>query len=214
MTESCACGKPRELCVCEPLVPLANSRFVFILQHPQEVVEPLGSAGLVHRLLLKNKLKIALSLPSLKVELGDWVQPSRWIVLYLGSKYRLRELHKQQYRGMLRVFNKSGQEVDFDPQNIDGIVALDGTWPQTKSLWWRNPWLLKLRRAVILPPAPSLYGQLRREPRKEGLSTLEAVAYTLEALGEDKKITETLIERFKALIEKYRTWKRSSSLEI
>ena len=59
---------------------------------------------------------------------------------------------------------------------LDGILVLDGTWSQAKTLWWRNPWLLKLPRLVLRPREPSMYGRLRREPRREWVSTLEAVA--------------------------------------
>ena len=59
-------------------------------------------------------------------------------------------------------------------RGLEGIVLLDGTWSQAKTLWWRNPWLLKLQRLVLNPPAPARLGRLRREPRPEALSTLEA----------------------------------------
>ena len=32
--------------------------------------------------------------------------------------------------------------------DLEGIVLLDGSWGEAKTLWWRNPWLLKLRRVV------------------------------------------------------------------
>jgi len=51
---------------------------------------------------------------------------------------------------------------------IAGIVVLDGSWSQAKTLWWRNPWVLKARRIVLAPGRPSRYGALRREPRARG----------------------------------------------
>ena len=53
---------------------------------------------------------------------------------------------------------------------------------EAKALWWRNPWLLKLRRLVLNPRRPSRWGQIRREPRREALSTLEATALLLKHL--------------------------------
>jgi len=53
-------------------------------------------------------------------------------------------------------------------------VLLDGTWSQAKALWWRNAWMLKCQRVILGPSRPSRYGQLRREPRRDGLSTIEA----------------------------------------
>jgi DTW domain-containing protein YfiP len=63
-------------------------------------------------------------------------------------------------------------------------VLLDGSWSEAKTLWWRNPWLLKLRRIVLNPRQRSHFGRLRREPRREALSTLEAAALLLRALDE------------------------------
>ena len=46
---------------------------------------------------------------------------------------------------------------------LEGIVILDGTWSQAKTLWWRNAWLLKLGRVVVAPHEPSIYGKLRKD---------------------------------------------------
>ncbi|MBL8994133.1 MAG: DTW domain-containing protein, partial [Spirochaetia bacterium] len=78
------------------------------------------------------------------------------------------------------------------------------TWSQAKTLWWRNPWLLKLKRAVLLPREGSMYGKLRREPRKECLSTIESIASALDAVGEEKEIGSELRSTFRKLLQKYR----------
>jgi hypothetical protein len=60
-------------------------------------------------------------------------------------------------------------------------------------LWWRNPWLLKLHRIVLDPPRPARLGQLRREPRREALSTIEAAALVLHHLEPRPEAADTLI---------------------
>ena len=67
-------------------------------------------------------------------------------------------------------------------RGLDGVVVLDGTWKEAKTLWWRNPWLLKLHRLVLNPPRKSRYGRVRREPRREALSTIEAVGLLMKHL--------------------------------
>ena len=64
-------------------------------------------------------------------------------------------------------------------KDIEGIVLLDGTWSQAKALWWRNAWMLKCQRVILGPAQPSRYGKLRKEPRGDGLSTIEAAAMLL-----------------------------------
>ncbi len=81
---------------------------------------------------------------------------------------------------------------------------LDGTWAQAKALWWRNPWLLKVRRIALKPARPSRYGNLRREARREALSTLEATALLLSTLEDNPAISEALHESFERLLTRYR----------
>ena len=88
--------------------------------------------------------------------------------------------------------------------SLEGIILLDGSWSQAKALWWRNPWLLKTRRLLLVPEKRSLYGKLRKEPRKESVSTLEATAQCLNCLGEDAAIADGLLDSFAELLEKYK----------
>jgi DTW domain-containing protein len=89
-------------------------------------------------------------------------------------------------------------------QGLTGIVALDGNWAQAKALWWRNAWLTKLRRFVVVPDGPSLYGELRREARPDAVSTIEAVALALSALEDDPTLRSRLLAPFRVLLDKAR----------
>jgi len=90
-------------------------------------------------------------------------------------------------------------------RGIAGIIVLDGSWSQAKTLWWRNPWVLKARRIVLAPGRPSRYGALRREPRREGLSTLEAVGLLLGRLEGKPEIEAALLASFERLLSRWRT---------
>jgi len=48
----------------------------------------------------------------------------------------------------------------------------------------------------------SMHRSLRAQVKREGLSTIEAVALALEGLGEDKTISDYLIDRYEELIIK------------
>ena len=89
-------------------------------------------------------------------------------------------------------------------RDIEGVVLLDGTWSQAKALWWRNPWMLKCQRVILGPSRPSRYGKLRREPRRDGLSTLEAAAMLLARLENRPDIAATLHARFERMLARYR----------
>ncbi len=161
--------------------PINNRLFVLILQHPQEKKEALATAALTRALLGRAELVVGLSWPNLSRALGRSVDLKRWAVLYLGSA---RPAAFGDQREVIAVDRDGEPAADQDGMlhGIDGVVVLDGTWKEAKTLWWRNPWLLKLRRLVLNPQRKSRYGRIRREPRREALSTLEAVALLLKHL--------------------------------
>lgn len=203
--ETCPrCYKLKTLCVCETLQERDNRVHVLVLQHPQEPDKDLGTARITNLVLKNSTLKTGFSVPNLKAVLGFEANPAEWIVLFLGSKYKFRQAIASGSSSEILFFNRKGEEIHTALDKIKGIVAIDGTWAQAKALWWRNPWLLKLTRAVINPRQKSFYGRLRREPRQECLSTIESIAYTLEILGEDPAVPRALLDAFQALIAKYR----------
>jgi DTW domain-containing protein YfiP len=198
------CLKPLPLCICEAITPIENRISLLILQHPQEQDRALGTAG-VTALQLKNAvLKIGLSWPSLSKALGRPIaDPSRWAVLYLGS-VKVSDLDTD--RDIVAI-NRKG-EIEDDQRGIlkaiEGAVVLDGTWSQAKALWWRNAWMLKCQRVILGPARPSRYGKLRREPRADGLSTIEAAGMLLSGLEKRLEISETLDATFERMLAKYR----------
>jgi DTW domain-containing protein YfiP len=197
------CRKPPALCVCEGIAPIDNQVALLILQHPQEQDRELGTAQLTALHFKNAQLKIGLSWPSLSKILGRPADPRRWAILYLGSVRAAAVLPDRD----IVVVNRKGNAVDGQDaalREIEGIVLLDGTWSQAKALWWRNGWMLKCQRVVLGPKRRSRYGRLRREPRSDGLSTLEAAAMLLARLEDKPEIEATLIASFERLLARYR----------
>jgi len=183
--------------------PIDNRLFVLILQHPQEKKEVLATAALTRVLLTRTDLVIGLSWPNLSRALGRSVDPNRWAVLYLGSAH---PASFEQPREVLELDRRGEPAADQDGMlhGLDGVVVLDGTWKEAKTLWWRNPWLLKLRRLVLNPHRKSRYGRIRREPRREALSTIEAVALLLKHLDGGPEIEAALLGALDRLIAEVR----------
>jgi DTW domain-containing protein len=198
------CLKPLPLCICDSIRPIESRISVLILQHPQEQDRALGTARLTALHFKDAVLKIGLSWPSLSKALGRPVaDPSRWAVLYLGSA-KVAALDTE--RDIVAI-NRKGEIEDNQRailKDIEGVVLLDGTWSQAKALWWRNGWMLKCKRIVLGPKRPSRYGRLRREPRSDGLSTLEAAAMLLARLERKPEIETALHASFERLLARYR----------
>jgi len=198
------CRKPVPLCICDSVQPIENRLELLILQHPHEQDRALGTARLTAMHFANAVVRIGLSWPSLSKALGRPVaDPSRWAVLYLGSA-KAADLDTTEE---VVAIDRKG-EVEENPRailrDIEGVVLLDGTWSQAKALWWRNAWMLKCQRVILGPSRPSRYGTLRREPRRDGLSTIEAAAMILSRLEKRPDIAEVLNASFERMLGRYK----------
>jgi DTW domain-containing protein len=178
-----------------------NATHVLILQHPQEQDRVLATARLVTDTLAHATLTIGLSWRNLGHALKQPADAKDWGVLYLGSA------QAAQQKGPLVALDRKGERLPDQAAaraGLQGLVVLDGNWSQAKALWWRNAWLTKLRRFVVVPDGPSLYGDLRREARPDAVSTLEAVGLALSALERDGAVREALLVPFRDMLAKAR----------
>ena len=126
--------------------------------------------------LRRARLIVGLSWPNLTGALGRSTSratsrptdPRRWGVLYLGSALPLPQppvparpsepLSERPSAGEIIALGRDGRPLSDQHKvlrSLEGIVLLDGTWSQAKTLWWRNPWLLRLQRLVLNPPDPA-----------------------------------------------------------
>jgi DTW domain-containing protein YfiP len=195
------CLKPQALCVCASVTPLDNRICLLVLQHPQEQDVELGTARLAVRHLKNAVFKVGLSWPSLSKVLGRAADPKKWAVLYLGSAKVPATL------GEVVALDRKGNPVTDQAKalgDLEGVIVLDGTWSQAKAIWWRNAWLLKCKRVALNPKQPSLYGRLRKEPRRDGLSTIEASALLLSFLEKKPEIQAAMRDGFSRMLAAYK----------
>jgi DTW domain-containing protein len=182
------CLRPLSQCFCEKVKPFVGTTKILILQHPQEQYKLLNSARLCHLALKNSVLRVGLSWRNLSHALGEETDQKEWGVLFLKGvidSSRFIELWDPKKRQLLPIKTK-----------FKGMVVLDGSWKQAKAMWWRNPWLLKLTRITLNPAHKSLRGQAK----KEGLATIEAVAFALDCLGENTAVGESLRNQYEEFI--------------
>lgn len=194
-------GERASLAMELPVEPLRNFARVIVLQHPQEPDKVLGSAALLVRALENSELRVGLSWRNLKAVAGPDALPGEWAVLYLGTK-------GQAYPEPVNFVSQKGNPMP-KPPGLKGLIVLDGTWSQAKALWWRNSWLLKLKRVVLQPATPSRYGNLRKEPRAEALSTIESCALALEKMDpKGPQLRAHLEDAFQRMLDAFRESRR------
>ena len=182
------CYRDKDDCLCAKVPVFDNLISVLILQHPQEQYKQLNSARLTDIMLKNCAVRVGLSWQGFKAVAGESAMPSQWGILFLNSNGKAGD-------PPVAIHDRKKHSIT-DYGFLQGIIALDGSWKQAKTLWWRNPWFLKLNR-ISLNPA---HASLRAQTRKGGLSTIEAIAFALDHLGEDKIIGESLRANFRRLI--------------
>ena len=169
----------------------------------------LGTARLLTHSLTDARVSVGLSWRNLrhafeKPNEQRLLDPRQWGVLYLGAA-KLGDKARQLCKDPLIAIDGKGEALVDQATalaGLQGLVVLDGNWAQAKALWWRNAWLTRLRRLVVVPDGPSLYGNLRREARPEAVSTLEAVALALSVLERDVSVRERLLVPFRELVRR------------
>jgi DTW domain-containing protein len=201
------CAKPKGFCVCDKAVPARIKTRVLVIQHPREQDRDLGTVPLLRAVLGKNcEVSTGLSWGSFGQCVGDEnADPKRWGVLFPHSLKK--PLAPEDLRTPVVMVDRQGDVMT--GQRLVGIVALDGTWSQAKTLWWRNPWMLKLNRVLLHPKEPSIYGKLRKEPRNDALSTLESVADALVANGEPEALRADLRKLFRTMVQRARDYQKT-----
>jgi DTW domain-containing protein YfiP len=175
------CRRPQVVCYCAALPRIDTATRVVILQHPRERDMPIGTARMASLCLPNARLHVGMRWDqhsALARELADPARPP--ILLYPGADARdiLRE----------------------PPAGPVTLVVVDGTWSQAKTLVRDNPLLQTLPRYAFATPEPSHY-RIRKEPRDEYCSTIEALMHALGALEGEPDRFRALLDPFHAMVD-------------
>ena len=157
LPERCArCRFPPEFCLC-PEVPRLSAPFRLVLVRHASERERMSNTA-------------------------------RWAALALGAEIIEHGLpgapiDERPLRAPgARVLFPSPHPADADPAPAPGVLVVpDGTWSQSRRMMQRIPALRTLPRLSLAGPPAGL--RLRRPPTLHGMSTLEAIAGALAALG-------------------------------
>lgn len=175
------CRRPETVCYCRFVTRIPTRTKVVILQHPRERDVPINTARIA-----------ALCLPEAELHVG---------VRFRGSGALARALADPLRPAALLYPGPSAVDVErAPPSGPITLVVIDGTWSQAKTLVRDNPELAALPRYAFRPPAPSEY-RIRREPRDDYVSTIEALARVLGVLEGDPARFEAMLAPFRAMVD-------------
>lgn len=175
------CWRPRVACYCAHLTEIPTATRVVVLQHPRERLKAIGTARIA-----------ALCLPSAEIVVG---------VDFTNDRRARSLLANPEAPAVLLYPSSDARDLRRDPpQGPVTLVVLDGTWHHAKSLLKHNPWLHALPKVAFAPDQPSEY-RIRREPREDYVSTIEALVATLGILEGDTDRFQSLMNPFRAMVD-------------
>lgn len=175
------CLRPASVCVCALLPRLAPRTRVLVLQHPRERRVAVGTARMAARCLEGAAVVTGTHLdahPVVAAAISDPARPA--VLLWPGPD--ARDLAADPPAGPVT------------------LVVVDGTWFTAKKLVRLNPAVAALPRYGLSPARPSEY-RIRREPRAECLSTIEALAHALGVLEGDAEAYRAMMRPFRAMVD-------------
>ncbi len=163
------CERPQTTCICDALVTMDCAYQIIILQDPTEAKHALSSAPILAKSILNTKLLI-----------GEVFDPE----MIIGADWRSRSL-------LVFPTENSVSAESARASQLNTIILLDGTWKKARRLMHLNPWLRELPTFALQPDQPSSY-KIRKSPRADGLSTIEAAVCVLNELQPDKEFSGIL----------------------
>jgi len=175
------CRRPQRVCYCAALPTLATRTRIVILQHPRERDMPIGTARMAQ-----------LCLPEAELHVGI-----RW-----GESDAFQRAISDPARpAVLLSPGPTARDIFTDPpQGPVTLVVVDGTWSQAKTVVRDNPCLQALPRYAFATPEPSQY-RIRKEPRAEYVSTIEALMHVLGVLEHDPARFRALLDPLNAMVD-------------
>ncbi len=181
------CHKPAQLCLCQDLEPINNRTEIIILQHPRERFHPIGTARLAELGLRRVRRQVC------------W--PERAFGYEGAPRFEGERLNLGPRAGLLYPSEGARDLATLTPsERPEQLVVLDGTWYQARALYRDTPWLAALPHYRLDPAAPSRY-RIRKEPRADYISTLEAILEALQLLEPETPGAERLLARFDQMID-------------
>ena len=182
MRELCSrCRRPTSVCYCAALPQLETRTRVVILQHSRERDMPIGTARMATLAIAGASLRVGMqwTADNLADALGDPTRPP--VLLAPGPE--ARDILTEPPAGQVT------------------LIVVDGTWSQARSLIRRNPILQTLPRYAFATPEPSQY-RIRKEPRPEYVSTIEALMHVLGVLEGDPVRVRALLDPLRAMVDR------------
>ena len=190
------CRQPDFSCYCSSLRPIDCPIHFIILIHPIEVRRRIATGRMSHQCLKGSHL----------IRGKNFSENSEVNRLVNDLDYESAILFPGNNSLNLSSLNREERLEEFKGKKLR-IFVIDGTWGTAKSMVNQSENLKDLPRICFVPEKPSNF-RVRKQPRENCYSTIEAIHHTLELLGEAQGLDmahrphDQLIQAFDNMINK------------
>ena len=179
------CRRAKITCLCGRIEKQPNDIKIVVLQHPDEVNNPKGSAIIAELGLEKYQRWIA----------EDFSQHTELTDFLIKHKYEVAVLYPSE--NAIELNNKWLKKVEL---NLKYLIVIDATWRKAKKIWELQPLLHELTTLKLTEEQISNY-RIRKVPREGYLSTIESVVVSLRALEHGSQGYQPLLDLFTEMID-------------
>lgn len=198
------CRQPTVGCYC-PVIKAFDPKIKFvILIHPVEERRRIATGRMSHQCLINSELIVGQDFSNNR-QVNDIIDDPLFssVILYPGrNSVNLSENSNFTSGSTHSCFT---QRI-FLPNKIPVVFVIDGTWATAGKMVRQSSNLNHLPRICFTPPAPSQF-RVRKQPKPECYSTIEAIHHTIELLGNkigfslNERKHDNLLEVFNKLVE-------------
>ena len=191
------CRQPNTGCYCSLIKRFdPKIKFVILIHHVEE--RRRIATGRMSHLCLENSELIVGQDYSLNDRVNDILDDTTLspVILYPGRN--ATDITTGQ--------DTPSNSLIFKPGKTPVVFVIDGTWATARKMIRQSQNLLYLPKICFTPKAPSQF-RVRKQPRKECFSTIEAIHQTIQILGPtvgysvESKQHENLLKVFNVLVE-------------
>ena len=179
------CRRAKITCLCGRIEKQPNDIKIVVLQHPDEVNNPKGSAIIAELGLQKYQRWIA----------EDFSQHTELIDFLIKHKFEVAVLYPSE--DAIELNDKWLKKVEW---NLKYLIVIDATWRKAKKIWELQPLLHELTTLRLTEEQISNY-RIRKVPKEGYLSTIESVVVSLRALEYDSEGYQPLLDLFTEMID-------------
>ncbi|MGF1723437.1 tRNA-uridine aminocarboxypropyltransferase [Photobacterium nomapromontoriensis] len=184
------CGKAKQACICRWIQVVDAKTELWILQHPSEVKRAIGTARI-----------LTLSLPNAKLWVGENFSEHEEINQLLAEPDRdVWVIYPGETAVPISTLIASDKGDANRHVKRRTLILLDGTWKKAYKMWLLSSNLQKLP-TVALDNADDGNYRIRKSPKAQGVSTVEAGYLALSALEGDGEKFTPLLDAFNQMIE-------------